>query len=62
MKITTQVWRQAVDIAAEIEQWIARDWHWERTDGDADRVRFGPAALASECLEALEVLLLEVNL
>ena len=62
MEVTTQVRWQAVDVAAEIEQRIARDLPRKRTNGGTDRVRFGPAPLASERLETLEVLLVEINL
>jgi len=62
VEVAAEIGWQAVDVAAEIKHRVARGLSRERTDGGADRVRFGPAALAREGLETFEVSLVQIYL
>jgi hypothetical protein len=62
MEIAAELARQPVDVAAELEQWVADGVSGERANGRANCVRLGPAAVASERLETLEIALVQVDL
>lgn len=62
MEVRAQIGREAVDITAELEQGVLGRSARECPDGDPDRLRLGPPALAGPGVEPLEILLVEVHL
>src|SRR5437867_13115503 len=62
VEVLAQISGQPIDVAAELEQRVLGRPARERSDGGADGLRLGPSAFSGPCLEALEVMLVEVNL
>jgi hypothetical protein len=57
-----EIGRQAVDIAAQLEQRIASRLAGQGANGGADSLRLRPTSFAREDFKAVEIVLVEVDL
>lgn len=62
IEVPAQVVGKAIDVATELEQGIAGRAADERSNGNPDRVRLRPPALASPGVELLQIPLVEIYL